>query len=107
VASKLLTNWQVKVDTAENGLEALQKVKAAAYDIILMDLFMPVMTGFDAIAQIKKDGIKTPIIALTGSALTEEENKMMDLGVHDYVTKPFNPQDLYKTILEHLILVEV
>jgi CheY-like chemotaxis protein len=107
VASKLLTNWQVKVDTAENGLEALKKVKTSPYDIILMDLFMPVMDGFQAITQIKGYGIKTPIIALTGSALTEEENKMMDLGVHDYVTKPFNPQELYKTILEHLILVEI
>jgi signal transduction histidine kinase len=107
VASKLLTNWQVQVDTAENGLEALQKIRQHTYDIILMDLFMPVMDGFKAIAQIKQDGLKTPIIALTGSAPTEEENKMMDLGVHDYVTKPFNPQELYKTILEHLILIEV
>lgn len=107
VASKLLTNWQVKVDTAENGLEACKKVQLAPYDIILMDLYMPVMDGFEAIAQIKHYGIKTPIIALTGSKLTEEENKMMDLGVHDYVTKPFNPQELYKTILEHLILIEI
>jgi CheY-like chemotaxis protein len=107
VACKLLSNWQVKVDTAENGLEAIQKVKASAYDIILMDLFMPVMDGFEAITQIKECGIKTPIIALTGNILTEEENKVLELGVQDYVTKPFNPQELYKTILEHLVLTEV
>jgi signal transduction histidine kinase/CheY-like chemotaxis protein len=107
VACKLLSNWQVKADTADNGLEAIKKVKASPYDIILMDLFMPVMDGFEAIAQIKAFGIKTPIIALTGNILTEEENKVLDLGVQDYVTKPFNPQELYKTILEHLVLTEV
>lgn len=107
VACKLLSNWQVKVDTAENGLEAIQKVKTSAYDIILMDLFMPVMDGFEAITQIKDFGIKTPIIALTGNILTEEENKVLELGVQDYVTKPFNPQELYKTILEHLVLTGV
>ena len=107
VACKLLSNWQVKVDTAENGLEAIQKVKASAFDIILMDLFMPVMDGFEAITQIKDFGVKTPIIALTGNILTEEENKVLELGVQDYVTKPFNPQELYKTILEHLVLTEV
>jgi CheY-like chemotaxis protein len=107
VACKLLTNWQVKVDTAENGLDAIKKVNTIPYDIILMDLFMPVMDGFETIAQLRDYGIKTPIIALTGNALTEEENKVLDLGVQDYVTKPFNPQELYKTILDHLILSEV
>lgn len=107
VACKLLTNWQVQVETADNGLEALQMVKSSSYDVILMDLFMPVMDGFEAIRQIKSFDVKTPIIALTGSALTEEENKVMELGVQDYVTKPFNPQELYKTILEHLILTAI
>lgn len=104
VASKLLTNWQVQVDTAENGLEALKKLQLARYDVILMDLFMPVMDGFEAIAQLKSLGFKTPVIALTGNTPTEEENKLLEAGVHDFVTKPFKPQDLYKTILDHLIL---
>lgn len=105
VASKLLISWQAEVDTAADGFAAIEKIKATNYDLVLMDLHMPVMNGFDAIAEIRSLGYTLPIIALTANANEDEKKRIIALGGNDYITKPFVPQELHDKIQEHLQLV--
>ena len=84
-------------DEAENGLEAIEKVKENDYDIIILDLMMPKLDGYTAYRQIK-DIKNIPTIVL--SARSEEADKLLgfDLGVDDYITKPFSPKELMARI---------
>ncbi len=105
IASKYLMKWGGIVDEAENGLVAVEKVKKSTYDVVLMDLQMPEMDGYDAAAEIRKlDSGKNsiPIIALTASALLEVKQKVMDVGMNDYITKPFDPVELNHKILKYV-----
>jgi signal transduction histidine kinase/CheY-like chemotaxis protein len=102
VASKLLLSWHADVDTAEDGHSALEKIKHEAFDLVLMDLHMPGMNGFEAITEIRKLGKTMPVIALTANASDEEKKKILALGGNDYITKPFVPQVLCNTLLHHL-----
>ncbi len=95
-------------DEAKNGLQAIEKVKKNDYDIIILDLMMPKLDGYSAYSQIKN--IKTiPTIVL--SARSEEADKLLgfDLGVDDYITKPFSPKELMariKAVLKRTISKE-
>ena len=105
---KLLTNWSpyVTVDIAENGMIAVEKFKAHGYDLILMDLQMPVMNGFDSTVRIREKS-PVPIIALTASASKQEADRCFEIGMNDYVSKPFKPVELYMKIMNALASVEV
>jgi PAS domain S-box-containing protein len=99
LATTVLENWGFKVDLAENGLEAIEKVASNKYDIILMDIHMPKMDGYDATEQIReklKD--KTPIVAMTASAAIGDNKKCFKVGMNDYISKPFNPELLFEKI---------
>ncbi len=100
---KILTTWSnlVSVDIAENGLVGLEKYREHGYDLILMDLQMPVMNGIEASTKIRELS-EVPIIALTASASTHEEAKCKDAGINAYITKPFKPEDLHIKIMELL-----
>jgi CheY-like chemotaxis protein len=100
---KILTTWssQVTVDIAENGLIGLEKHREHEYDLILMDLQMPVMNGFDSSTKIREMS-DVPIIALTASASAHEETKCKAAGISAYLTKPFKPGDLHMKIMELL-----
>lgn len=98
-ASQLLKNWNAQITVAENGIVALEKLENQQFDIILMDLLMPEMDGFTATIEIRKRKITTPIIALTASATNNVKSRILDLGMQDYVTKPFVPKDLYIKIV--------
>jgi signal transduction histidine kinase len=100
-ATQLLHRWNAKVDVAENGLLAVEKVQANEYDIVLMDLQMPVMDGFTATRQIRTFNNTVPIIALTASATTNVTERCKESGMNDYITKPFNPDDFYQRIKKH------
>ncbi|MBU2650869.1 MAG: PAS domain S-box protein [Bacteroidetes bacterium] len=106
IASKYLMKWGAIVDEAENGLVALEKIKQNHYDIILMDLQMPELDGYDtarAIRKMEDPRIKDiPIIALTASALLEVREQVMQAGMNDYVTKPFNPVELNHKIVKYV-----
>jgi len=102
VASKLLMSWQAEVETAENGLVAVEKIRHSDYDLVLMDLYMPVMDGFTAVSEIRNINQHIPIIGLTGSANEEEKNKLLAIGCNDYLIKPFDPNDLYEKLIQHL-----
>jgi len=106
VANKFLTSWGVRVAHAENGQIALEKVSSEDFDLILMDLQMPVMDGIEASRIIRKSDnpkIKNiPIVALTAAIMSESHDKIEDLKINDYVLKPFKPHDLFERILKHV-----
>ena len=106
LAGKVLGKWGIKVDFAENGEMALAKVQKIPYDLILMDLQMPVMDGLEATRAIRKLSgdyyRKIPIIALTASIVSKEKMKIFECGMNDFVMKPFIPAVLYEKIRSYL-----
>jgi PAS domain S-box-containing protein len=106
VANKFLTGWGVIVTHAENGQLALEKLEEQSFDLILMDLHMPVMDGIEAtriIRQSADPGINSiPIVALTAAIMSENHDKIDELNINDYVLKPFKPHDLFSRILKHV-----
>jgi PAS domain S-box-containing protein len=106
LANKVLTKWGVQVDFAENGEIALKKIQMFKYDLILMDLHMPVMDGMEAAKAIRKLGgpySRLPIIALTASLFSHELETITESGMDGYVIKPFVPNDLYNKIKSFLV----
>ncbi|RKE04694.1 PAS domain S-box protein [Marinifilum flexuosum] len=99
IIKQFLKKWDVTYDIAKNGKIAFEKVQEADYDMVLMDLQMPEMDGYDASENIRKlEGEKyqeLPIIAVTASAFNEIRAKVMSAGMTDFVTKPINPEELY------------
>lgn len=102
LAVNLLKKIGVKYDTAENGREAVDQFSRERYDLVLMDLKMPVMNGFDATALIRARDARVPIIALTASAFTDEREKALANGFSAYLVKPFLPNDFYEYIFTFL-----
>tara|TARA_B110001454_G_C12723002_1_gene435613 strand:- start:2597 stop:4561 length:1965 start_codon:yes stop_codon:yes gene_type:complete len=92
--ARYLENAGAKVEIANDGLEAIDKVEEKTYDAILMDVQMPNLDGYEATRLIRTSGIKTPIIALTAHALKEERDRAMALGFDNYLTKPLNVRQL-------------
>lgn len=87
-----------EVEIAADGDEALEKIKKSTYDLIILDVMMPKMSGFDVCKTARKIGIETPIILLTAKG--EEIDKVLglELGADDYVTKPFSLRELLARI---------
>tara|TARA_R110001606_G_scaffold145231_1_gene285051 strand:+ start:262313 stop:264670 length:2358 start_codon:yes stop_codon:yes gene_type:complete len=102
VAQKFLKKWEFGIEIAANGAEAVDKVKNKKYDLILMDLQMPVMDGYEASRQIRALGINTPIIALTASTMMEDRDKVKRFGMNDHIIKPFDPEDLKKKVNKYI-----
>lgn len=105
IALEFLRNWGLEVDVANNGVEAVAMVKAKAYQLILMDLQMPEMDGYEASKTIKAlegPSGQIPIIALTASALIDSKDKVYESGMADFVAKPFNPNELRAKLQKHL-----
>ncbi len=98
---RILQKWSenVTVDIAENGEVGLEKFREYNYDLILMDLQMPIMNGFDCTQHIRKIS-EVPIIALTASASKHEQDKCVEIGMNNYISKPFKPETLYDAIME-------
>ena len=99
---KLFSKWNIVPTIADNGERAVEIVQYGNFDVILMDLQMPVMNGFDAAMEIRKmpDPAKAniPIIALTASALFDIKDQVESAGMNDYVAKPFKPDELMEKI---------
>jgi CheY-like chemotaxis protein/HPt (histidine-containing phosphotransfer) domain-containing protein len=102
VASIILENYGTQIFEAVNGSEAIEKVNSIKPDLVLMDLQMPVVNGFEATETIRKQGSKIPIIALTANAIKGENDKCFVSGMNDYVPKPFKEEDLLKVIAKWL-----
>ena len=105
VAEKVLTDWKCIVDIAENGKVAIEKLTKNHYDIILMDIKMPEMDGFETTRYIRNKmnppACNTSIIALTAHAATWEAEKCIESGMNDYISKPFDAKVLYKKLVRY------
>jgi CheY-like chemotaxis protein len=103
---KMLAKWDIMPTIAGNGEEVIELLKSGNFDIVLMDIHMPVLNGLDAamgirkLSDAKKAGI--PIIAITAAALSSMKEQVLNSGMNDYLPKPFRPDDLMEKI-HHLV----
>ncbi len=106
VASNFLKRWGVELVIANNGREALQLITSKDYALVLMDLQMPELDGYETSRRIRNmDGAfyaNIPIIALTASAMTDVKGKVIAAGMNDFISKPFQPFDLYQKISTYI-----
>ncbi len=104
---KVLTTWSsfVSVDIADNGQIGFEAVRDKEYDLVLMDIQMPVMNGIDSAKKIREFS-QVPIIALTANSTKQEQEKCLEIGMNDYLSKPFKPLELYERILAVMALIE-
>lgn len=104
VAQNFLKRWGAHVDVAVNGLEALNMLDVDKHNLVLMDLHMPVMDGYEASLKMRENGVTLPIIALTANLPNEVEDRVKQSGIDNIVVKPFLPDELYRKILHYLNL---
>uniref|UniRef100_UPI0025D5F33D response regulator n=1 Tax=uncultured Mucilaginibacter sp. TaxID=797541 RepID=UPI0025D5F33D len=106
IASKFLKKWHANPDEAISGHEAIELTKQNNYDLIIMDLQMPGMDGFEATRIIKRSNPQIPILALTADAMPETHSKAFAAGMCDYLTKPFVPNVLFEKVARYYVPVE-
>jgi PAS domain S-box-containing protein len=102
--SKFLTSAGAQVELANNGLEGMNKALKGNFGIVLMDIQMPEMDGYEATTKLRESGFKTPIIALTAHALKEDRDRCLQVGCTEHMTKPIDRAALISQIshLTHL-----
>ena len=103
VAVGILKKLGLRVDAVANGAEAVKALETLPYDLVLMDVQMPVMDGLEATRQIRDPNSAVrnhmiPIIAMTAGVMQKDQERCMDAGMNDYVTKPVSPQALAETL---------
>ncbi len=108
VAKQFFKKWNNTISIANNGAEAIKMLSEPnAFDIVLMDLQMPEMSGYEAAQIIRASDSSVlnhqiPIIALSADAFLETRQKVLEIGMNDFVTKPFKPDELYNKVTQHL-----
>jgi PAS domain S-box-containing protein len=102
VALELLREAGLVVDLAENGQTALDRLAADKYDLVLMDMQMPVMDGVTATIEIRKQPSlkELPVVAMTANAMQGDRNRCLAAGMNDHIAKPIEPEDLWKALLK-------
>jgi PAS domain S-box-containing protein len=99
LATTILEEWGATVEVAENGKEAIRKITGNTYDVVLMDIQMPIMGGIEATKIIRNQfKLDVPIVALTANAIKGDRDKYLNAGMNDYVSKPFEPAELFRSI---------
>jgi len=99
----LLEGSGIAIDIVENGYDAVEKLqKDSNYDLVFMDVQMPVMDGIEATKQIRKLGIDIPIIALTANAMNQDIKNSLDAGMNEHISKPINVEELYQIISKYI-----
>ena len=99
----ILTLTGARVDTANNGREGVEKAMRGDFNAILMDLQMPEMDGYEATKELRKQGFKRPIIALTAHAMKEERQRCLDNGFDNHLTKPIDRKSLLNVLSEYSV----
>ncbi|MCH2223415.1 MAG: PAS domain S-box protein [Crocinitomicaceae bacterium] len=105
LVNTILGNWGCVIVEAINGKEAVELLKTEEFDLILMDIRMPIMNGIEASKIIRNELnlTKVPIIALTANAIQGETEKCKEAGMNDYLSKPFSQDDFYKILTKYLL----
>ena len=101
IITGLLENSTIELDIASNGKEAIDKFKPNIYTLILMDIQMPIMDGYEATKLIRQKDKEIPIIAITANAMKEDIEKTKRYGMSTHINKPINVEKLYETILKY------
>lgn len=96
--SEILRYNNYGVDVVYDGKQAVEKVLENKYDIIILDVMMPVMSGIEAIKIIRKNNVNTPIILVTAKSEIDDKVEGLDAGANDYITKPFSQKELLARI---------
>jgi signal transduction histidine kinase/CheY-like chemotaxis protein len=103
---KILTRWKCKFDTAPDGKEAYDLFYANNYDMVLLDLQMPIMSGIEVVRRIREDRnsgkSNIPVLALTADTTLPDNDAFLEVGFDDYLLKPFRERDIYNVIVKHL-----
>jgi CheY-like chemotaxis protein/chemotaxis receptor (MCP) glutamine deamidase CheD len=102
LTQRTLDQFGLEVDIVNNGKDAIEKIMQQAYDLVLMDMKMPHMDGYEATEELRKNGVKTPIIALTAYAMTPDREKCLNAGCDDYLSKPVDLDKFTKILKEFL-----
>lgn len=102
ITQKMLENKGISCVIVDSGEEAIENVKTNQYDLILMDVHLPSMSGTDATTVIRTFDNKTPIIALTAISLNENKETLLSFGMNEVITKPFEPDHFYSVVFEYL-----
>jgi CheY-like chemotaxis protein len=104
VASRILKNAGLEVDIANNGREAVEKVKTGNYELVLMDIQMPEMDGIAATREIRamSEFVDLPIVAMTAHAMSGDRELSLKAGMNDHINKPINLQELFATLAQWL-----
>jgi PAS domain S-box-containing protein len=100
IASRFLEKWGVPHSKAKNGVEAVSLCAQQEFDLILMDLEMPEMDGYDALNAIRKANSRIPAIAFTAAVFENMKEKLTASGFDDYIQKPFQPEDLHARLVK-------
>lgn len=100
--TRIILSKEYDVILAESGAEALKLLGIQEVDLVLLDIDMPEMNGMETFRNMKKAGIKTPVIFLTASGLEEDVVDAINLGAVNYLKKPFRPQELIKRVSQEL-----
>ena len=100
VAKKMLSNLGAQVVTANSGKEAIEMVNATAYDLVLMDIQMPDLNGYETTAHLRQSNYNGPIVALSANAYEEDVQASLAMGMNDHITKPYTEEHLFEKIQE-------
>jgi CheY-like chemotaxis protein/anti-sigma regulatory factor (Ser/Thr protein kinase) len=101
LTKQYLLKTGAEADVVNDGLEALEAIEAKDYDLVLMDMQMPVMDGYAATGELRRRGFRTPIVALTAHAMKDDLERCLDAGCDGYLAKPFRRCALIETIVRH------
>jgi len=99
---ELLSESGVKIVRAENGKQAVELCDIMSFDIVLMDIQLPVMNGYEAVREIKKHDPVLPVIAQTSYGTIEDRKKCMDAGFDDYISKPVKSERIIQVVEQYL-----
>lgn len=106
IVSRIVSNYpklNLKPERAENGFEVLEKMESESYRLVIMDIQMPEMDGFEATKIIRTKNNSIPIIGFTAFTQNSELESILQSGCNDYLTKPLNVDNLYKIFDKYLI----
>jgi len=106
LTQKTLNQFGLEAEIVDNGKDAVEKTLQQSYDLILMDMQMPIMDGYEATEELRRKGVETPIVALTAYAITPDMKKCLSAGCDEYISKPIDMNQLVKILKEYLPIKE-